>query len=99
VDYNKIQSLGTVDEVLRLEPFAEKWRAFGWRVTEADGHDVGVLAKVLEATPGAGKPACVVAHTVKGKGVSFMENALLWHYRAPDAAELNRALAEIGSLR
>jgi transketolase len=99
VDYNKIQSLGTVDEVLRLEPFAEKWRAFGWRVTEADGHDIAALAKVLGAAPGAGKPACIVAHTVKGKGVSFMENALLWHYRAPDAAELNRALAEIGSLR
>ncbi|MEX2301492.1 MAG: transketolase [Bryobacterales bacterium] len=110
VDYNKIQSLGTVDEVLRLEPFAEKWRAFGWSVTEVDGHNLGALGEVLDAVDGcrriveaaapeAGKPACVVAHTVKGKGVSFMENALLWHYRAPDAAELNRALSEIGSSR
>jgi transketolase len=100
VDYNKIQSLGTVEEVLRLEPFAEKWRAFGWAVAEADGHNLAALGKVLEAAPReAGKPACVVAHTVKGKGVSFMENALLWHYRAPDAAELNLALAEIGSSR
>jgi transketolase len=100
VDYNKIQSLGAVDEVLRLEPFAEKWGAFGWSVAEADGHNLTALGRVLEAGQlQPGKPMCVVAHTVKGKGVSFMENALLWHYRAPDAAELSRALAEIGSSR
>jgi transketolase len=98
VDYNKIQSLGTVDEVLRLEPFADKWRAFGWAVAEVDGHCLSSIAKLLKNVPRqAGKPTCVVAHTVKGKGVSFMENRLLWHYRAPDAVELSRALAEIGA--
>jgi transketolase len=98
VDYNKIQSFGGVDEVLRLEPFAAKWRAFGWAVAEVDGHCIADLAEALETAPfERGKPACVIAHTVKGKGVSFMEDSLLWHYRAPDAAELERALAEIGA--
>jgi transketolase len=97
VDYNKIQSLGTVKEVLDLEPFAAKWRAFGWAVREIDGHDLEQIEQVLSNVPfEAGKPTCVVAHTVKGKGVSFMENKLLWHYRAPDRAEIAKALAELG---
>jgi transketolase len=98
VDYNKIQSLGTVKEVLDLEPFAEKWRAFGWGVREIDGHDVAQIAETLASVPvEAGKPTCVVAHTVKGKGVSFMENKLLWHYRAPDQEEMSKALVELGA--
>jgi transketolase len=97
VDYNKIQSLGTVKDVLDLEPFADKWRAFGWAVREIDGHDHQQIERVLVDVPGEpGKPTCVVAHTVKGKGVSFMENKLLWHYRTPDSRETARALAELG---
>jgi transketolase len=100
VDYNKIQSLGTVKEVLDLEPFAAKWRSFGWAVAEVDGHDVAQLEAVLSAAPAErGKPTCVIAHTVKGKGVSFMEDRLLWHYRSPDENEFRQALAELGKPR
>lgn len=97
VDYNKIQSLGTVREVLDLEPFAAKWTAFGFAVREVDGHDVEALAGTFGALPiERGHPTCIVAHTVKGKGVSFMENRLLWHYRSPDSEEYARALRELG---
>ena len=96
VDYNKIQSLGAVSEVLDLEPLADKWRAFGWSTREIDGHDVVAIHEALTRVPFAiGQPSCLIAHTVKGKGVSFMEGQLLWHYRPPDADELVRALAEL----
>ena len=96
IDYNKIQSLGTVGEVLDLEPLADKWRSFGWATTEIDGHDFAQIVPVLTDLPHQpGKPTCIIAHTVKGKGVSFMENNLLWHYRAPDASEFGLALAEL----
>jgi transketolase len=96
VDYNKIQSLGRVEDVIDLAPLAEKWRAFGWGVEEIDGHDVDVIEQVLGSVPFVpGKPSCVVAHTVKGKGVSYMEDKLLWHYRAPLGELLDEALAEL----
>lgn len=96
VDYNKIQSLGTVKEVMDLEPFADKWRAFGWAVSEIDGHDVDVIESTLSGLPfETGRPSCVIAHTVKGKGVTFMENELLWHYRTPQGEEFTAALAEL----
>jgi transketolase len=96
IDYNKIQSLGSVKDVLELEPFAPKWEAFGWAVREIDGHDIEEIFHALTTMPQTqGRPSCVIAHTVKGKGVSFMENQLLWHYRPPDASELARALAEL----
>lgn len=98
VDYNKIQSLGTVKDVLDLEPLAAKWRTFGWAVREIDGHAMEEVVDALEGVPfEAGRPSCVIAHTVKGKGVSFMEDQLLWHYRAPDAEELRKALNELGA--
>jgi transketolase len=98
VDYNKIQSLGSVKEVLDLDPLADKWRAFGWAVREINGHDIAQIEQSLGAVPfEANCPSCIVAHTVKGKGVSFMENELLWHYRAPDEEELARALTELAS--
>ncbi len=98
VDYNKIQSFGTVKQVLDLEPFADKWRAFGWAVREIDGHAIETVVEVCERLPfERGRPSCLIAHTVKGKGVSFMEGDLLWHYRAPDADELRRALQELGA--
>jgi transketolase len=96
VDYNKIQSLGTVKEVMDLEPLAAKWRAFGWAVRELDGHDIVSLEEALTKVPyEPDRPSCIVAHTVKGKGVSFMEDKLLWHYRAPRGDDLERALAEL----
>lgn len=96
VDYNKIQSLGFVKEILDLEPFADKWRAFGWTVREIDGHNLCEIEDALLNVPfKQGKPSCIIAHTVKGKGVSFMENKVLWHYRYPDAKELRQALAEL----
>jgi transketolase len=97
VDYNKIQSFGTVKEVLDLEPLADKWRAFGWGVREIDGHDLEAIREAYAAVPFVpGRPSCIVAHTIKGKGVSYMENQLLWHYRAPRGADLETALREIG---
>lgn len=94
VDYNRIQSFGRVEDVLGLEPFADKWRAFGWDVQEVDGHDHGALRTVL-GTGHPTKPRMIIAHTVKGKGVSFMEDDLLWHYRNPDDEQLAKALAEV----
>jgi len=97
VDYNKIQSLGRVEEVVPLEPLADKWRAFGWDTREVDGHDIAALLEVLDparSLPGQ-RPRCIIAHTVKGKGVSFMEDDLLWHYRTPKGEEYQRALAEL----
>jgi transketolase len=100
VDYNKIQSFGRVADVLDLDPLADKWRAFRWSAREVDGHDLAAIGAALAALPfEAGRPSVLVAHTVKGKGVSFMEDDLAWHYRSPDAAQLARALAEIGADR
>lgn len=97
VDYNKIQSFGTVRQVLDLEPFADKWRAFGWSVREVDGHDHAQILDALQAVPfETTRPSLVLAHTVKGKGVSFMEDRLEWHYRSPDEGQLAEALAELG---
>ena len=98
IDYNKIQSFGTVAEILDLDPLADKWRAFGWRVLEIDGHDLAAIDIALEgAGTGNDRPLVVIAHTVKGKGVRFMEGDLLWHYRAPDAEQLAKALQEVES--
>jgi transketolase len=96
VDYNKIQSFGSVAEVLDLAPLADKWRAFGWGVRELDGHDLGAIDGAYAGLPfEPGRPSCIVAHTVKGKGVSFMEGELLWHYRAPRGELEAKALAEL----
>jgi transketolase len=98
VDYNKIQSLDSVAETLALEPFADKWRSFGWSVAEVDGHDHGELHHCLSRIPREpGRPTCIIAHTVKGCGVSFMENSVVWHYRTARGEELARALAELES--
>ncbi len=94
IDYNKIQSFGRTDDVLSLEPLAGKLSAFGWNVTEVNGHDHQALAGAFE--PRNGRPTVVIAHTVKGKGVSFMEDRLEWHYKSPSADELERGLRELG---
>ena len=96
LDYNKLQSLRSVDETLRLEPLHSKFEAFGWAVREVDGHDHGALIDALEGPPWqVNKPMMLIAHTTKGKGVSFMENKVEWHYRNPTPELLAEALAEI----
>jgi transketolase len=96
IDYNKIQSFGRVEDVIDLKPLAQKWQAFGWATREIDGHDLGDIERTFgEVAFETGKPSCVVAHTVKGKGVGFMENQLLWHYRAPRGELMDQALAEL----
>lgn len=96
VDYNKIQSLAPVKDTVALEPFADKWRAFGWAVVEVDGHDHAALHGALSALPASpGQPTCVIAHTTKGKGVSFMEDSVLWHYRTARGDEFEKAEAEL----
>ena len=98
IDYNKIQSLDFVREVIDLEPFKEKWVSFGWAVQEIDGHDFGQIEETLRKLPFVpGKPNCIIAHTVKGKGVSFMENQVAWHYKSPNKEQLAVALREIGA--
>ncbi len=94
VDYNGWSAMGRTHQA--MDPLAEKWRAFGWSVQEIDGHDVEALASVLAAIPfEPGRPSAIIARTVKGKGVSFMENDLEWHYRPPNDQDLQRALLEI----
>jgi len=96
IDYNKIQSLAPVAETLVLEPFRKKWESFNWGVVETDGHDHSRLSAALMKLPvESGKPTVVIAHTVKGKGVSFMENTVLWHYRTARGEEFQRALLEL----
>jgi transketolase len=96
IDYNKLQSLTTVDKTLRLEPLADKARAFGWAVEEVDGHDHKALTEKLDTSAWAsGKPAFLIAHTIKGKGVSFMENSVDWHYKTPSPQQLAQALKEL----
>lgn len=97
IDYNKLQSLGTVANTLGLEPLKQKWESFGWEVFEVDGHSHQELKKVFEAPLNANKPRCVICHTTKGKGVSFMEDSVLWHYRSPQGEEYINAVKQVGS--
>jgi len=97
VDYNKWQATARSNETLMLAPLRDKWAAFGWDAHEIDGHDVGALAQAMQNIPnGSGKPVALIAHTVKGKGVSFMEDDNNWHYRAPTADEVVKAHKELG---
>lgn len=96
VDYNRIQLDGFVKDILDLEPLADKWRSFGWHVIEVDGHDIAALQRAFaEAAATKGKPTCLLAHTIKGKGVSFMENNPKFHGAAPSADETAQALREL----
>jgi transketolase len=96
VDHNKLQGFGRVSDVHDLTPFDAKWRDFGWAVREIDGHDHTVIRKTFSQLPfNPRKPSVIIAHTIKGKGVSFMSNRLEWHYRSPDDEQRDRALEEI----
>ena len=100
LDYNKIQLDDFVKKILDLEPVVDKWKSFGWPVQEIDGHDFAQIGKALdqaEATPGT--PSLIVAHTVKGKGVSFMENNPEWHGKSPKPEEAVTAIREILGVR
>ncbi|NLN83907.1 MAG: transketolase [Firmicutes bacterium] len=96
LDYNNLQICGKVDEVMDIGPIAEKWQAFGWRVIETDGHDLDTIRQAIKmAQAEESCPTIIIAHTIKGKGVSFMENDPDWHGRAPNQEQLALALAEL----
>ena len=95
VDYNKLQAMDRLEHIVHMKPFGEKWKAFGWNVTEIDGHDYTQIRNALLSRQ-ARIPSLVIANTVKGKGVSFMENVPIWHYRMPNAQELSVLMEELG---
>lgn len=96
IDFNKLQSMKSTSETLNLEPFADKWKSFGWNVIEVDGHNHTQLKQACSVASDTDKPLCIVAHTIKGKGISFMENSVLWHYRSPQGDEYQKAIEELG---
>jgi transketolase len=97
VDFNKWQATGRSREVMALDPLVDKWRAFGWNAVDVDGHDMTALLGALQRHPAVdGRPTAIIAHTVKGKGVSFMEDDNNWHYRIPTADEAIKAKQELG---
>jgi transketolase len=96
IDHNKMQSLDFCENTMALAPFADKWKAFGWNVKEVDGHNHSELIAALGDTKNENqKPTVVIANTIKGKGISFMENNILWHYRFPQGDEYTAAVAEL----
>ncbi len=100
VDYNDVQLDGAVHEVMPLEPFRDKWEACGWHVLEINGHSVRQVADAIEmAKEIHDRPSLILAHTTKGKGVSFMENRSYWHGNVPDAVQLQQALTELGEVQ
>lgn len=97
IDRNKMQIDGPTEQIMSLEPLGDKWRAFGWNVIEINGHDMRQILEACEkATQVMGKPTMIIAHTIKGKGVSFMEGAIAFHGKAPNADEYRTALRELG---
>ena len=97
LDYNKIQQSGHVGQMLDLEPVLDKWAAFGWAVREIDGHNMSAVVEALDALPfAAAAPSLIIAHTIKGKGVSFAEDSFLWHNNAVTDEVYEQALSELG---
>jgi transketolase len=99
VDLNGQQALGYTKEVLSLDPMSDRWRAFGWDVVDVDGHDVAGLVKAIESLSNEGAPHALIAHTVFGHGVSYMQSQIKWHYLPMSQAEYEAALNNIKSLR
>jgi len=96
VDFNGLQAMGKVKEILNIEPLRDKWEAFGWEVREIDGHNFEEIEKSLtESALEKEKPIVIIARTIKGKGVSFMEGDNIWHYKAPSEEEYQKALKEL----
>lgn len=98
LDCNQIQKMRRVDEIIGQTNWKEKWEAFGWKVREVDGHDIGELQKCFGQENTSGKPLLIIAYTVKGKGVSIMENNPAWHFRRPNRKELMYFIQELGIL-
>ena len=99
IDFNRWQATGRSEEIMALNPLKEKWESFGWSTYEVDGHDIHALIKQLSSIPDSSKkPVAIIAHTVKGKGISFMEDDNNWHYRIPNADEVKKAKEELGLL-
>jgi len=97
VDYNRLQIDGWVDKVMGVEPYADKWKAFRWNVIEVDGNDLSQMVQAYEtAAQVKGKPTVILAHTTKGKGISFMEDQAAWHGKAPNVEQGRQALVELG---
>jgi len=98
VDFNGWQAMGQVEKILNIEPLKEKWQAFGWETREINGHNFEEIEKALIDLPaGKEKPIAIIAKTIKGKGVSFMEGDNIWHYKAPSEEEYQKALKELES--
>lgn len=95
IDHNKLQAMDSLDNIVQMKPFADKWKAFGWNVLEIDGHDHAQIRKALLIRQ-KDVPTLIVANTIKGKGVSFMENVPIWHYRMPNEQELPILMEELG---
>lgn len=95
IDHNKLQAMDKLDSILKIEPLADKWKSFGWNVEEIDGHDVEQIHNAL-TTRIKNIPKVIIANTIKGKGVSFMENVPIWHYRMPNQEELQLVIKELG---
>jgi len=95
IDYNKWQATGRSNEIMALESLPAKWSAFGWKTSEVDGHDIEAITRELRKTDND-KPTAIIAHTVKGKGISFMEDDNNWHYRIPKSEEVTAARRELG---
>ncbi len=96
VDHNKLQACGRIEDILSLKPLNEKWKSFGWAVKEIDGHNLFEIENVFSKIPlEKGKPNLVLAHTIKGKGISFMENDFEWHFKNLDKGKYEQALKEI----
>jgi transketolase len=93
IDRNNLQSMDTTENTLALEPLMNKVKAFGWRVEEVDGHDHVALRELLGANTSS--PLCIIANTIKGKGVSFMENSIEWHYKTPKGEQFKQAIKDL----
>jgi transketolase len=97
IDRNRLQSFGDTEETISLEPFKSKWESFGWNVSEVDGHDHEAMKEIISniRKSVSSKPNVIIANTIKGKGISFMENQVVWHYRPPSDEQLAAALLEL----
>lgn len=95
MDNNKLQAMGTVKELMDIDDWSGKWEEFGWHVINVDGHDVEQMKKVLNEQRVKDTPTMIIADTIKGKGISFMENVPIWHFRMPNEEELKIVMKEL----
>lgn len=95
IDNNQLQITGSTNDVMAIEPLADKWRAFGWHVIEVDGHDIEELITAFETSANGDQPKMIIAHTIKGKGISFAENQAGWHHKVPTEEEFKLAMKEL----